>query len=82
MTLYFIYRHIVFSPAANNKAYRDTFAVIADMMLAVENSDDPEAEWKEVERYMAIAAFTLDSAATTLMEVDVLAKDDVTEYGV
>lgn len=77
------HRHMVFSPAANNKAYRDTFAVIADMMLAVENSDNPEAEWKEVERYMAIAAFTLDSAATTLMEVDVLANDDdVTQYTV
>lgn len=69
------FRHAVFSPANINKAYRDAFAVIADKMLEVERADDPELAWKEVERYMAIAAFVLDSAATTLMEVDILAKD-------
>ncbi|PIK52125.1 putative N-acetylated-alpha-linked acidic dipeptidase 2 isoform X2 [Apostichopus japonicus] len=69
------HRHAVFSPANINKAYRDAFAVIADKMLEVERADDPELAWKEVERYMAIAAFVLDSAATTLMEVDILAKD-------
>lgn len=80
MTLYlcdlsYTTRHVVFAPSSKDSYTGVAFPGIVDLMFDIENQPDPESQWKEVERYMSVVAFTLDSAATTLMEVDVLARE-------
>ena len=66
--LSFAYRHIVFAPSSKDSYASDKFPGIVDAMFDIDNNPDPE-KWNIVKKQLSIAVFTIQSAATVLMEV-------------
>ena len=58
----------MFAPSSKNTYASDKFPGIVDAMFDIDNNPDP-TKWELVKQQMAIAAFTVQSAANTLMEV-------------
>ena len=61
-------RHIVFAPSSKDTYASDKFPGIVDAMFDIDNNPDPN-KWELVKQQLAVATFTVQSAASTLMEV-------------
>ncbi|XP_022094263.1 putative N-acetylated-alpha-linked acidic dipeptidase [Acanthaster planci] len=61
-------RHIVFAPSSRDNYASDKFPGIVDAMFDIDNNPDPE-KWNIVKKQLSVAVFTIQSAATALMEV-------------
>ncbi|XP_070577786.1 putative N-acetylated-alpha-linked acidic dipeptidase [Ptychodera flava] len=61
-------RHVVYAPSGTNYYAASAFPGINDAMYKIE--DDDEDQWNVVRQQMAVAAFTIESAATTMMDVE------------
>ncbi|XP_071833272.1 putative N-acetylated-alpha-linked acidic dipeptidase isoform X2 [Apostichopus japonicus] len=62
-------RHIVFAPSSKDGYFGDIFPGIMDLMYDIENGMDNDSKWAELEKHMSVIAFTIQSAANTLVEV-------------
>lgn len=58
-------RHTIFAYPKSQTAERDTFPGLADAMERLD-SDDPEADWSEVEKQLSILSYIIHGAASTL----------------
>ncbi|XP_038053369.1 putative N-acetylated-alpha-linked acidic dipeptidase [Patiria miniata] len=61
-------RHIVFAPSSRDNYASDKFPGIVDAMFDIENNPDPE-KWNFVKKQLSIVIYTIQSAASVLMEV-------------
>ncbi|XP_072045881.1 glutamate carboxypeptidase 2-like [Amphiura filiformis] len=61
-------RHIVFAPSSKNSYASSKFPGIVDTMFDIDNNPDPN-KWELVKQQLAVATFTVQSAASTLMQV-------------
>ncbi|XP_072030609.1 glutamate carboxypeptidase 2-like [Amphiura filiformis] len=62
-------RHLVFAPSNNDYYAADAFPGIVDAMFNIDEDPDQETRWRIVREQMAITAFVIQSAATTLADV-------------
>nr|XP_002741450.2 PREDICTED: N-acetylated-alpha-linked acidic dipeptidase 2 [Saccoglossus kowalevskii] len=61
-------RHIVFAPSSTNSYSSATFPGIVDAMFKIDEDSDQDGRWKVVEEQMSVAAFTIQSASTTMAD--------------
>ncbi|XP_070577787.1 N-acetylated-alpha-linked acidic dipeptidase 2-like [Ptychodera flava] len=62
-------RHVVHAPSNTDYYAGSAFPGITDAMYKIE--DDNEDQWNVVRQQMAVAAFTIESAATTMMDISI-----------
>ncbi|XP_071506201.1 N-acetylated-alpha-linked acidic dipeptidase 2-like [Diadema antillarum] len=62
-------RHVVYAPSSLNAYAGDAFPALIDAMYQIDDDPDQVTRWKAVEQQMAIIAFTIQSAASTLSDV-------------
>ena len=61
-------RHIVFAPSSRDSYASDKFPGIVDAMYDIDYNTDPE-KWNIVKKQLSIAIYTIQSAASVLMDV-------------
>ncbi|XP_071510701.1 N-acetylated-alpha-linked acidic dipeptidase 2-like [Diadema antillarum] len=70
-------RHVVFAPSSKDAYKGDAFPGIVDLMFDIDNGEgDLTEEWEALRQHMSVVAFVLQSAASTLREVDILHRVD------
>ncbi|XP_071506212.1 N-acetylated-alpha-linked acidic dipeptidase 2-like [Diadema antillarum] len=62
-------RHVVFAPSSVNYYAGDAFPALVDALYQIDDDPDQVTRWKAVEKQMAIIAFTIQSASSTLTDV-------------
>ncbi|XP_041468026.1 N-acetylated-alpha-linked acidic dipeptidase 2-like [Lytechinus variegatus] len=62
-------RHVVFAPSSVNYYAGDAFPALVDAMYQIDDDIDQVTRWNAVREQMAIIAFTIQSAASTLTDV-------------
>ncbi|XP_071484102.1 putative N-acetylated-alpha-linked acidic dipeptidase [Diadema antillarum] len=62
-------RHVVFAPSSVNYYAGDAFPALVDALYQIDDDPDQVTRWKAVEQQMAIIAFTIQSASSTLTDV-------------
>lgn len=60
-------RHVIFAPSSKDSYFGDAFPGITDLLYDINNGQDNDAKWSELEKHMSVVAFTLQSAAATLI---------------
>ncbi|XP_030854933.1 N-acetylated-alpha-linked acidic dipeptidase 2 isoform X2 [Strongylocentrotus purpuratus] len=69
-------RHVVFAPSSKDAYKGDAFPGIVDLMFDINNPEgDVSDDWEALKQHMSVVAFTLQSAASTLKDVDILHRD-------
>ncbi|XP_038674799.1 N-acetylated-alpha-linked acidic dipeptidase 2 [Scyliorhinus canicula] len=63
------YRHIIYAPSAHNKYAGESFPGIYDALFDIANAADERKAWQEVKEQIAVASFTVQASAGTLLEV-------------
>ncbi|XP_078401883.1 N-acetylated-alpha-linked acidic dipeptidase 2 [Cetorhinus maximus] len=63
------YRHIIYAPSAHNKYAGESFPGIYDALFDIANAADERKAWREVKEQIAVASFTVQASAGTLVEV-------------
>ncbi|XP_078078919.1 N-acetylated-alpha-linked acidic dipeptidase 2 [Mustelus asterias] len=63
------YRHIIYAPSAHNKYAGESFPGIYDALFDISNAADERKAWQEVKKQIAVASFTVQASARTLVEV-------------
>ena len=66
-----LYRHVVFAPSSNNYYAGDAFPALVDAMYLIDDDPDQETRWNAVREQMAIIAFMIQSASSTLTDVTI-----------
>ena len=59
----------MFAPSNNNYYAADAFPGIVDAMFNIDEDPDQEGRWTVVREQMAITAFIIQSAASTIADV-------------
>ncbi|XP_071962718.1 N-acetylated-alpha-linked acidic dipeptidase 2-like [Antedon mediterranea] len=65
-------KHVVFAPSSKNYYAGDAFPGLLDGLYRIDEDPDQDGRWDAVREHMAVVAFMIQSAASTLK--------DVTEY--
>ena len=67
----------MFAPSSKNAYSGDAFPGIVDLMFDIEHDDGggTSEQWEALRQHMSVVAFILQSAASTLKEVDILYRD-------
>ncbi|XP_063958983.1 N-acetylated-alpha-linked acidic dipeptidase 2-like [Lytechinus pictus] len=69
-------RHVVFAPSSKDAYKGDAFPGIVDLMFDINNPDgDVSKDWEALKQHMSVVAFVLQSAASTLKDVQILHRD-------
>ncbi|XP_072332562.1 N-acetylated-alpha-linked acidic dipeptidase 2 isoform X3 [Scyliorhinus torazame] len=63
------YRHVIYAPSAHNKYAGESFPGIYDALFDIANAADERKAWQEVKEQIAVASFTVQASAGTLVEV-------------
>ena len=71
--MFYFSRHVAFAPSSRDAYFGEAFPGIADLMFDIDKSPDPDAQWERVKQHMSVIAYTLQSVATTIMDVESLA---------
>ena len=64
-----IFRHLVFAPSSKDYYSADAFPGIVDAMFNIDEDPDQVTRWKIVSEQMAMTAFIIQSASSTLVDV-------------
>ncbi|XP_070538244.1 putative N-acetylated-alpha-linked acidic dipeptidase [Ptychodera flava] len=59
-------RHVIFAPSSKDMYASAGFPGLIDALFDIDNSPDPDKQWKEVEREIAIITYHLYTAANTM----------------
>lgn len=66
----------MFAPSSKDAYKGDAFPGIVDLMFDINNPEgDVSDDWEALKQHMSVVAFTLQSAASTLKDVDILHRD-------
>ncbi|XP_077987706.1 N-acetylated-alpha-linked acidic dipeptidase 2-like [Glandiceps talaboti] len=62
-------RHVIFAPSSKDMYASAGFPGLIDALFDIDNSQDADKQWKEIEKELSVITFHLYSAATTLTDV-------------
>ncbi|XP_070577810.1 N-acetylated-alpha-linked acidic dipeptidase 2-like isoform X2 [Ptychodera flava] len=61
-----LYKHVVFAPSSKDVYSGDAFPGLLDALFDIENTDDPDEQWRRVEKHMSVVAYFIHGSAIKL----------------